>query len=105
MFERPFMPQYGATKVVATAVSAVNTTVSADPKNLLIYNDGTAAVFIRVKPNGVSADATAADMPVASKGSRVITKDPNASTTVSVFSPGGAVGNVYICPGDGYGGQ
>ena len=104
MVKQPFSAQYGATVTIATAAAAVNATVSAQPKNLLLYNDGTAAVFVRVKPAGNNADATVADMPLPSKGTRVITKDPNSQNIVSVFSPGGAVGNVYACPGDGFGG-
>lgn len=103
MVKQPFYPQYGATLSVATAAAAVNTTVSAQPKQLHVYNDGTAAVFVRVKPQGTTADATVADLPVPSKGRIIITKDPQSTNTVSVFSPGGAVGNVYLTPGDGYG--
>lgn len=105
MVKQPFSPHYGATVTIATAAGAANAAVSAQAKNLLIYNDATGPVFLRVKPAGVSTDATVADMPLASKGSRVITKDPNSQNIVSVFSPGGALGNVYVCPGDGYGGQ
>lgn len=104
MVKQPFAPQYGATVALATAAAAVNAAVSSQPKNLLIYNDGTAVVFVRIKPQGNNADATVADMPVPSKGSRVITKDPQSQNIVSVFSPGGAVGTVYATPGDGYGG-
>lgn len=104
MVKQPFTPQYGATKTAATAAGAVNVTVSQDPKNLLIYNDGTGPVFVRVKPVGVATDASVADMPIPTKTTRVISKDPQSQNIVSVFSPGGAVGNVYICPGDGYGG-
>ncbi len=110
MIKQPFGPRYGSTVAAATAAAAVNVGVHADNRNLLLYNDGTGLVFIRVKPAGNTADATVADMPLPSKGSRVITKDggqsqgsPNGQITVSVFSPGGAVGNVYICPGEGFG--
>lgn len=105
MVKQPFSPQYGSTVAIVTAAAAVNANVSAQPKNLLIYNDGTAAVFVRVKPQGQAGDATVADLPVPSKGTRVITKDPQSQNIVSVFSPGGAVGTVYACPGDGYGGM
>lgn len=105
MVDKPFSPQYGATVALATAAAAVNASVSAQPKNLLIYNDGTGGVFVRVKPAGVNTDASVADMPIPPKGSRVISKDPGSQNIVSVFSPGGAVGNVYVCPGDGWGGQ
>lgn len=103
MVKQPFSPQYGATVLIATAAAAVNANVSAQPKNLLIYNDATGPVFVRVKPQGVNTDATVADLPVPSKGTRVITKDPQSQNIVSVFSPGGALGNVYVCPGDGTG--
>lgn len=104
MVKQPFTPQYGSTVTLATAAAAVNSAISAQPKNLLIYNDATGPVFVRVKPNGAAADATVADLPVPSKGTRVISKDPQSQNIVSVFSPGGALGNVYACPGDGYGG-
>lgn len=103
MVKQPFTPQYGATVTIATAAAAANANVSAQPKNLLIYNDATGPVFVRVKPQGVNADATVADLPVPSKGTRVISKDPQSKNIVSVFSPGGALGNVYACPGDGTG--
>jgi hypothetical protein len=103
MVKQPFSPQYGATVTIATAAGAANANVAAQPKNLLIYNDATGPVFVRVKPSGVVSDATIADMPVPSKGTRVISKDPQSQNIVSVFSPGGALGNVYACPGDGYG--
>lgn len=103
MVKQPFTPQYGATVTLATAAGAVNANVSGQPKNLLIYNDSTGVVFVRVKPGGVNTDASVVDMPLASKDTRVISKDPNSQNIVSVFSPGGALGNVYACPGDGYG--
>jgi hypothetical protein len=105
MVDQPFCPRYGATVVAATAAGAVNVNVAADSKNILIVNDGTGVVMVRVKPSGNAADATAADCPVGKASSRVITKDPNSQGVVSVFSPGGAVGNVYICPGEGWGGS
>lgn len=104
MVKQPFTPQYGASVTLATAAGAANASISAQPKNLLIYNDSTGTVFIRIKPGGVNSDATAADMPLGTKQSRVISKDPNSQNIVSVWSPGGALGNVYACPGDGYGG-
>ena len=102
MVNKPFSPQYGATQTIATAAGAANANVSATAQ-LLIYNDATGPVFVRVKPQGVNTDASIADMPVASKGTRVITKDPQSQNIVSVFSPGGALGNVYVTPGEGYG--
>lgn len=104
MVDQPFTPQYGATQAAATAAGAVNVNVSQGCKNLLVYNDATGVVFVRVKPNGIAADATVADMPLGSKASRVISKDPNSQGVVSVFSPGGALGTVYVTPGEGYGG-
>ena len=103
MVKQPFTPQYGATVTIATAAAAVNANVSPQPKNLLLYNDATGVVFVRVKPSGVNADATVADMPIPAKGTRLISKDPQGQNIVSVFSPGGALGNVYACPGDGNG--
>lgn len=108
MVDQPFTPQYGATATIATAAAAVNANLSG-ASQLLIYNDATGPVFVRVKPSGVAADASITDMPLASKASRVISKDRNNASAagvvvVSVFSPGGALGNVYVCPGEGYGG-
>lgn len=111
MNNAPFNPNYGATVAAATAAGAVNVNVPAIAKNLLIVNMATGIVFIRVKPNGSAGDATAADMPLAPNASRVITKDggdpgtQDGQTVVSVFSPGGALGTVHICPGEGWGGQ
>jgi hypothetical protein len=105
VIDQPFAPRYGATVVAATAAGAVNVNVPTDSKNLLIVNDGTGVVMVRVKPSGQAGDATATDCPVAKNSSRVITKDPGSQGVVSVWSPGGAVGNVYICPGEGWGGQ
>jgi hypothetical protein len=82
-----------------------NINVSPESNQLLIYNDGTGPVFVRVKPQGVVLDASVADLPIPSKGTRIITKDPGSFNIVSVFSLGAAVGNVYICPGEGYGGN
>jgi len=104
MVKQPFSPKYGATVTIATAAGAANANLSANEHQVLVYNDATAAVFVRVKPSGNNADATVADMPIPSKGTRVITKDPQSQNILSVFSPGGAVGNVYGCPGEGYGG-
>lgn len=103
MVKQPFTPQYGSTVAIATAAAAANASVSAQPKNLLIYNDATGIVFVRVKPQGNNADASINDMPIPSKGTRLISKDPQSQNIVSVFSPGGAVGTVYACPGDGSG--
>lgn len=110
MVNKPFQPRPGATITLATAAAAVNGAVPASANQLLIYNDGTGVVFVRVKPAGNAADATASDTPIPSKGTRVISKDgsnmdgsANGQVTVSVFSPGGAVGNVYVTPGEGYG--
>ena len=104
MVKQPFSPRYGATVAIATAVAAANGNVSANEHQVLIYNDATGVVFVRIKPSGNNADATVADMPVPTKGTRVITKDPQSQNIVSVFSPGGALGNVYACPGEGFGG-
>lgn len=104
MVNQPFSPKYGATVTIATAAAAVNATISANERQVLVYNDGSAAVFVRVKPSGVAADATVADVPVPSKQTRILTKDPQSQNIVSVFSPGGAVGNVYATPGEGWGG-
>lgn len=110
MVKSPFQPRYGATVTLATAAAAVNGNVPASASQLLITNDGTGIVFVRVKPAGNSADATTADLPVRAGATRVISKDgtntdgsPNGQSVVSVFSPGGAVGNVYVTPGEGYG--
>lgn len=104
----PFNPAYGQTVTLATAAGPVNANVPPGLPQLLIVNMGTGVVFVRVKPSGVVTDASAVDMPIAPNGSRIITKDANPSpangqTIVSVFSPGGAVGNVYVCPGAGFG--
>ncbi|MCA3151816.1 MAG: hypothetical protein ING77_11620 [Rhodocyclaceae bacterium] len=111
MIKAPFQPQYGATVAAVTAAAAVNVNVSAAVKNLLIVNAATGIVFIRVKPSGVAADASVTDMPLLPNQSRVISKDGGhdqgsslGQTVVSVFSPGGALGTVWVCPGEGYGG-
>ena len=110
MVRQPFTPQYGATVNIVTAAAAVNGNVPASAKNLLIVNASTGIVFVRVKPSGVAADATVADMPLRASESRIISKDGGhdqgstmGQTVVSVFSPGGALGSVYVCPGEGYG--
>jgi hypothetical protein len=105
MVDQPFFPQYGACVALATAAGAVNASLQPNPKQVLVYNDGTGPVFVRIKPGGVATDASLTDMPLASKASRVISKDPQSQNIISVFSPGGAVGTVYAIPGDGYGGQ
>lgn len=104
----PFNPSYGQTLTLATAAGAANGAVPPAAPQLLIVNMSTGIVFVRVKPNGVAADATITDLPIAPNGTRIITKDSNPSATngqtvVSVFSPGGALGNVYVCPGSGFG--
>lgn len=108
MTKNPFDPHYGATVTAATAAGAVNVTVPAGDKSLLIVNASTAVVFIRVKPNGSVVDASALDMPMLPSSSRVIGKDGGdpdpqwGQTIVSVFCAS-AAGNVYVCPGEGYG--
>ena len=111
MINAPFQPQYGATVAIATAAGAVTGNVPASAKNLLIVNAATGIVFVRVRPAGTTADATVADMPLLPNQSRVISKDgghdqgsSQGQTVVSVFSPGGALGTVWVCPGEGYGG-
>lgn len=108
MIRQPFNPYYGSTITLVTAASAAAGTVRASAKQLLIVNDGTGIVFVRVNPAGTTTAATAADLPVLSKTARIVTKDGGyddgsalGQTSVSVFSPGGAVGNVYITPGEG----
>lgn len=102
MIEQPFCPAYGRTVAAATINGAVNVTVPTDSRQILLVNVGTQLVFVRVKPQGVTADATAADMPLAAGASRVITKDPQSQGVVSIAAT--AVGStVYVCPGDGYG--
>lgn len=110
MVKQPFTPQYGATAAMVTAAAATNGNVPASAKNLLLVNASTGLVFVRVKPSGVAADATVADMPLRAGESRIISKDGGhdhgsalGQTVVSVFSPGGALGTVYACPGEGYG--
>lgn len=109
MVHQPFNPHYGATVAAATVAGAVNVNVPAAAKNLLLVNVGSQLAFIRVKPSGVAADASAADMPLPAGGSRVITKDggnPGSSdgqTVVSVFAAA-AGSTVYVCPGEGWGG-
>lgn len=108
MINKPFAPQYGQTQTVATAAGAVNVNVPAAARQLLIVNMATGVVMVRVKPSGVAIDASATDMPLAPNGgTRVISKDSSSSSAadvVSVFSPGGALGNVFVCPGEGWGG-
>jgi hypothetical protein len=108
MHAAPFNPSYGNTVTLATAAGAVNGNLPPASPQVLFVNMGTGVVFVRIKPNGVATDASAADCPIPPNGSRVLTKDSNPSptngqTVVSVFSPGGAVGNVYACPGAGFG--
>ena len=111
MIKKPFTPQYGATVAIATAAAAVNANIPASAGNVLLVNDATGIVFVRIKPSGVAADASVTDMPMLPKSTRLITKDggpdqgsSQGQTVVSVFSPGGALGTVYACPGEGYGG-
>jgi len=103
MINKPFQPQYGKTKTATTLAGAVNVTVDASPKQLLLENVGTVLAFIRVKPNGDATDASANDMPLPAGRGRVISKD-DSQTVVSVFSSG-AGSTVYITPGEGRGGQ
>lgn len=110
MIKKPFTPQYGATVAIATAAAAVNAQIPASAGNVLLVNAATGIVFVRIKPSGVSADATVADMPLLPNQTRVISKDggpdlgsSQGQTIVSVFSPGGALGTVYACPGEGLG--
>lgn len=107
MIQRPFTPHYGQTQAVATAAGAVNATVPAGANQLLLTNVGTVLAFVRVKPNGSSADASAADMPLPAGAQRIISKhgDIDAAygqTVVSVFAAG-AGSTVYITPGEGCG--
>lgn len=103
MVEQPLTPTYGATQAAATAAGAANVAVKPGTKQLMLVNMATGVVMVRVKPSSDNSDATIADMPMAPNSTRVISKPPEG-TTVSVFSPGGALGNVYACPCEGYGG-
>lgn len=110
MIKQPFSPQYGQTQAAATIAGVVNVNVPPGSKQLLLVNVGTVLAFIRVKPNGVATDATAADLPLPAGASRVISKDGGntdagtGQSIVSVFSSG-AGSTVYVMPGEGYGGQ
>jgi hypothetical protein len=103
MVEQPITPQYGSTVAIATAAGAANAAVKAGTKQLLLVNMATGVVMVRLKPLSDASDATIADMPMAPGTTRVISREPS-NVTVSVFSPGGALGTVYACPAEGYGG-
>ena len=106
--KQPFFPHYGQTVAAATIAGAVNVNVPAAAKQLLLTNVGTVLAFVRVKPSGVAADATAADLPLPAGSQRIISKDggdgsaANGQTIVSVFSTG-AGSTVYVTPGEGFG--
>lgn len=110
MIDKPFAPAYGQTQAAATAAGAVNLTFTGiQTKQFLLVNVGTVLAFVRVKPSGNATDASATDMPLPAGGSRVISSDPSnpssgVQTIVSVFSSG-AGSTVYVCPGEGWGGQ
>lgn len=99
-----FTPYYGQTQAAATVAGAVNVNVNPAGRALLIQNVGTQLAFVRVKPAGVAADASATDMPIPANEQRVILKSSQNSvaqgeTIVSVFAT--AVGStVYVTPGD-----
>lgn len=108
MNHNPFFPAYGKTVSVATSAGVGNVTVPADARQLLLQNVGTVTAWVRVKPAGVSTDASASDLPLPAGASMVISKDGgnpgtgDGQTTVSVYSTG-AGSTVYITPGDGWG--
>lgn len=98
-----FTPYYGSTVSAASAAGAVNVTTLARARALLLTNVGTQLVFVRVKPSGVAADASAADLPLPAGAQRVILKSSepgvNGEVTVSIFSA--AVGStIYVTPGE-----
>jgi hypothetical protein len=109
MLDQPFNPQYGKTQAAPTAAGAVNLTFdNIGTKQLLLTNVGTVLAFVRVKPNGVATDASAADLPLPAGSQRIITRDAgnqsndNQQMIVSVFASG-AGSTVYVTPGEGYG--
>lgn len=99
-----FTPFYGATVAVATLAGAATANVPPAARALRILNVGTQLAFVRVRPAGSVADATAADLPVAAGTEIVILKNaqPSAAqgeTVVSVFAAA-AGSTVYITPGE-----
>jgi hypothetical protein len=105
MIDKPFAPLYGQTQAAATIAGAVNVNVPSGPKQLLLTNVGTVLAFVRVKPNGVAADASATDLPLPAGAQRIISKEDGGNgqaVVVSVFSSG-AGSTVYVTPGEGYG--
>ena len=99
-----FTPYYGQTVSAASLAGAVNVNVNPAASSLLLTNVGNQLVFVRVKPAGVAADATVADLPLPAGAQRVIQKSaqPSAAqgeTIVSIF--GTAAGStIYVTPGD-----
>lgn len=105
MINKPFSPQYGQTQAAVTIAGAVNVNVPASPKQLLLTNVGTVLAFVRVKPSGVAADASANDLPLPAGAQRIISKEDGGTgpaVVVSVFASG-AGSTVYVTPGEGYG--
>jgi hypothetical protein len=102
MIDEPFFPYYGQTQSIATVSGAENSAaLPAESRQVLLANVGTALAFIRYKPDGVTADATAADMPLPAGSTRIISKDRRAGI-ISVFAA--ATGStIYVCPGEGTG--
>lgn len=103
MYGHQFTPYYGSTVSVASLAGAANVTTLGRARALLLTNVGTQLVFVRVKPNGVSANATVADLPLPAGAQRVVLKnsDPGSDgeTVVGIF--GTAVGStIYVTPGE-----
>lgn len=97
-----FTPHYGATVNAASLAGVANVNVPPSARALLLTNVGTQLVFVRVKPNGSAADASALDMPLPANSQRVILKDASpgnfGESVVSIF--GTAAGSViYVTPG------
>lgn len=107
---QPFAPNCGSTQGKTVKVTANNTPTSvpgsidcsaAPAPHLLVNNNGTVLVFVRMSPEATPV-ATAADVPLRAGESRVFTNPkPFGVTGLAVLSSTTTTCDVYFSPGDG----
>lgn len=104
MNTQPFNAVTGATINITAAAGNVTSGsaifTGGGYRQVRVMNDGTATVWVKFGPSGVTASTTA-DIPVPASGVEVFTVAAEANGTYAAINAAGATGKCYFTPGSG----
>jgi hypothetical protein len=95
---QPFQPT-GGTVALSAGTTSVNATLPSGGESVLVFNNTTVVVFVRVDGPGAVASTTY-DLPVPI-GGRVILNAGTYATTAAVIATAVGTGSVYFTRGSG----